>query len=72
MCKNDRILLLLGRLQARIEDLGLWASETKNPVFYFLSDLENYFNTSLHDIFSSEEHERSIFRKGITWKTLPR
>lgn len=72
MNKNDNILLFLGRMQARIEDLGQWASETNNPVFGFITDLEHYFNKSINEIFSSEEHDASTWRKGITWKTLPK
>jgi hypothetical protein len=72
MKRNDKVLLFLGRIQARIEDLGALASNTRNPLFELIAELEHYFNTSIHEIFSQEEDEISTWRKGITWKTLPR
>lgn len=72
MNRNDKILLFLGRIQARIEDLGALASETKNPLFQLIADLEYYFNKSIHEIFSHEENGTSTWKKGITWNTLPR
>lgn len=72
MNKNDQILLFLGRVQARIEDLGALASYSHNPIFSLIVDLEHYFNTSIHEIFSHNEGEISTWRKGITWNTLPR
>ena len=70
MNKNDQILLLLGRVQARIEDLGQWALSNHNPVFSFVADLEGYFNKSVNEIFSDEE--KLQWREGIKWNTLPR
>ena len=72
MNRNEQILLFLGRIQARIEDLGAWASESRNPVFSLIADLENYFNKSIQEIFSQEDNQNSTWRKGITWNTLPR
>lgn len=72
MSRNEKILLFLGRVQARIEDLGALASDTRNPLFELIADLERYFNLSIHEIFCQEEIGISIGRKGITWKTLPR
>lgn len=73
MNKNERILLFLGRIQARIEDLGKWAAENDNTVFEFITDLEQYFNQSLDDIFSDDdedEEEDELPRRGLTWTTL--
>lgn len=72
MNRNEKILLFLGRVQARIEDLGALASDTRNPLFELIADLERYFNLSIHEIFSQEETGISTWIKGITWKTLPR
>lgn len=72
MSRNEKILLFLGRVQARIEDLGALASDTRNPLFELIADLERYFNLSIHEIFSQEETGISTWIKGITWKTLQR
>ena len=72
MNRNDRVLLFMGRIQARIEDLGALASETKNPLFNLIVDLEEYYNRSIKEIFSHDEDNNSTWRKGITWNTLPR
>lgn len=72
MNRNDKTLLFLGRIQARIEDLGEWASQTGSPVFDLIAELENYFNKSLQDILSTDEKENSRWPRGITWNTLPR
>lgn len=72
MNRNDQILLFLGRVQARIEDLGALASRTGNSMFSLISDLEIYFNRNLDEIFSQKETEISTWRRGITWNTLPR
>lgn len=76
MSKNERILLFLGRVQARIEDLGEWAVKNKNPMFDVISDFEHYFNTSIDEILLMDElgheQERSHWNKGIRWNSLPR
>lgn len=72
MSKNEAIILFLGRVQARIEDLGSLAKDTENPLFEVIADLENYFNLSLHEIFSHDEDEISTWRKGIKWNNLPK
>jgi hypothetical protein len=72
MNRNDKILLFMGRIQARIEDLGALASSTHNPLFNLIVDLEQYYNRSIKEIFSHDEDINSTWRKGITWNTLPR
>lgn len=80
MNQNDEILLFLGRIQARIEDLGAWAQEKNNPIFYLLTEFECYFNKSINEIFSEERttahnhgHEvQEWASKGIKWNMLPR
>lgn len=72
MTREEKLLLFLGKIQGRIEDLGQWAAESKNPVFNFIADLENYFNKSLDEILSIIEEDSPLVSKGITWKTLPR
>jgi len=72
MTRNEKILLFLGRIQARIEDLGEWASQTNNQAFHLIADLESYFNRSLQEILSTDEMENSRWPRGITWNTLPR
>jgi hypothetical protein len=72
MNRNDQILLFLGRFQARIEDLGELASNSESHLFSLISDLEMYFNKSIHEIFSQKETENSTWRRGVSWNTLPR
>jgi hypothetical protein len=72
MNRNDQILLFLGRIQARIEDLGALASNSHSPLFSLITDLEVYFNKSIHEIFSQKDTENSTWRSGVSWNTLPR
>ena len=72
MNRNDRVLLFLGRIQARIEDLSVFANNTRNPLFELIAELEHYYNLSIHELFSHEDDGLSTWRKGITWTTLPR
>lgn len=72
MKKNDLIILFLGRIQSRIEDLGALASDTENPLFEQISEFEHFFNKSIQEIFSHKDSENSIYEEGITWKTLPK
>lgn len=69
---NNQILVFLGQIQCGIENLGQWASQTNNPAFQFVADLESYFNNSIDEIFSVEENKSYLWKQGITWKTLPR
>lgn len=58
MSKNERLLIFIGRIQARIEDLGEKASETNHQVFNcfnHVADLEQYFNKALNEILSSDD-----------------
>jgi hypothetical protein len=73
--KNDEILLFLGRIQARIEDLSQWAIEKKSPLFTLLTEFESYFNQSINEIFSESSnyrHDVQEWIKGIKWNSLPR
>lgn len=72
MRKTDQILLFLGRIQARIEDIGAWAVVTNNPISYLIADIEEYFNMTVNQIFYDGEKGLNEWPKGITWNTLPK
>jgi hypothetical protein len=72
MNKNDKILLFLGRVQARIEDLVQWASQSENQAFEVIAELESYFNRSLQELLSNDEDVLARGAKGFSWNTLPR
>jgi predicted acetyltransferase len=72
MNRNDKVLLFLGRIQARIEDLSMCANNTKNPLWELIVELESYYNSSINELFCHDDEEFSTWRKGITWTTLPR
>lgn len=72
MTKNDQILLFLGRIQARIEDMGVWAVMNNDPISYIIEDIEEYFNMTINQIFYRSEQGTNDWPKGITWNTLPK
>jgi hypothetical protein len=72
MNKNDKILLFLGRLQARIEDLVQWASQSDNQTLDLITELESYFNRSLQELLSTDEAILARGSKRFSWNTLPR
>ena len=72
MNREQRILIFLGKLQGKIEDLNQWAKYYDDDLFGRTTDLEIYFNNSIKEIFSTDTMDCFNCNKEITWKSLPK